>query len=66
MSKYVSPRVNIEELVFIEEQEADIKCGKCQSKMFFQIYYKDKETYDFLVCKNCSIYLQRLIIENEE
>ncbi len=64
MPRYIKPKVDISELIFIEEEKSDVKCGKCNSEMYFQIYYKDKKTYDFLACKNCNIYLQR-VIDNE-
>ncbi|MHA1115701.1 MAG: hypothetical protein K9W45_04735 [Candidatus Heimdallarchaeum aukensis] len=66
MQKYVSPRVDVNELILIEEQETEVKCGKCNKPMHFQIYYKEKETFDFLVCKECNIFLQRIIVEDEK
>lgn len=64
MARYITPVVDPLELIFVEEQESDVKCGVCQEKMFFQVYYKDKTTYDFLVCKKCNTYIQR-VIEDE-
>ncbi|MHA1223027.1 MAG: hypothetical protein ACTSSG_07920 [Candidatus Heimdallarchaeaceae archaeon] len=63
MSRYVTPRIEVNDLLFVSEEESEIKCGKCQKPMFYTIYYKDKESYDFLVCKNCEIYLQRVFEE---
>ena len=65
MSRYITPKVDINELLLVSEEEADIKCGKCGKPMTFTIYYKDKESYDFLVCKDCKIYMQRIIVEDE-
>ena len=64
MSKYITPKVNLDELLFVSEEESDIKCGKCNKSMFFTIFYKDKESLDFLVCKDCKIYMQRIIVED--
>ncbi|MHA1668590.1 MAG: hypothetical protein ACTSUR_08030 [Candidatus Heimdallarchaeaceae archaeon] len=63
MPRYVTPRIEVNDLLFVSEEESEIKCGKCQKPMFYTIYYKDKESYDFLVCKNCEIYLQRVFEE---
>ncbi|MFW9852480.1 MAG: hypothetical protein ACFFDS_06035 [Candidatus Thorarchaeota archaeon] len=63
MSRYITPKVNVEELLFVSEELSEIKCGKCNKPMYFTIYYKDKESLDFLVCKDCKIYMQRIIDE---
>lgn len=63
MSRYVKPTVDVTKLVFIEEQPSEIKCGKCGKPMKFTIYYLDKESYDFLVCSDCEVYMQRVIYE---
>jgi len=63
MSRYITPKVNINELLLVSEEESEIKCGKCNKPMMFSIYYKDKESYDFLVCHDCKIYMQRIIEE---
>jgi len=64
MSRYITPKIDVNELLFVSEELSDIKCGKCNKPMNYTIYYKDKETYDFLVCKDCEIYLQRIIVED--
>jgi len=61
MSRYITPKIDVNELLLISEEPSDIKCGKCNKPMFFTIYYKDKESFDFLVCKDCKIYMQRII-----
>ncbi len=66
MSRYITPKVDMNELLFVSEEESDIKCGKCNESMFFTIYYKEKESFDFLVCKDCEIYMQRIIIEDDD
>ena len=63
MSRYITPKVNVDELLFVSEELSEIKCGKCNKPMYFTIYYKDKESFDFLVCKDCKIYMQRVIDE---
>jgi hypothetical protein len=63
MSRYITPKVNVDELLFVSEELSEIKCGKCNLPMFFTIFYKDKESFDFLVCKDCKIYMQRIIDE---
>ncbi|MCE7738848.1 MAG: hypothetical protein KAU62_06320 [Candidatus Heimdallarchaeota archaeon] len=65
MSRYITPKVDTKELIFVSEEESEIKCGKCHKPMFFTIYYKEKETYDFLVCKDCEIYMQRIILNDD-
>jgi len=65
MSRYITPKVDVKELIFVSEEASEIKCGKCNKTMFFTIYYKEKETYDFLVCKDCEIYMQRIIIDDD-
>ncbi len=65
MSRYITPKVDVKELLLVSEEESDIKCGKCNKPMMFTIYYKDKESYDFLVCKDCEIYMQRVIVEDD-
>jgi hypothetical protein len=64
MSRYITPKVDVNELLFVSEEESDIKCGKCSKNMFYTIYYKNKDSYDFLVCKDCEIYMQRIIEED--
>ena len=64
MSRYITPKVDVKELLFVSEELSDIKCGKCKKPMFYTIYYKDKDSYDFLVCKDCEIYMQRVIEED--
>lgn len=61
MPRYVTPKIDVNELLFVSEEPSDIKCGKCNKPMKFIIYYKDKESYDFLVCTDCDMYLQRII-----
>ncbi len=51
------------ELLFVSEEVSDIKCGKCKKPMFYTIYYKDKDSVDFLVCKDCNIHMQRVLEE---
>ena len=63
MSRYITPKVDVKELLLVSEEESDIKCGKCEKPMQFTIFYKEKESYDFLVCKDCEIYMQRIIDE---
>ena len=63
MSRYITPKVDVNELLLVSEEVSDIKCGKCNKSMMFTIFYKDKESYDFLVCKDCEIYMQRIIDE---
>ncbi|MCE7748746.1 MAG: hypothetical protein GPJ51_10130 [Candidatus Heimdallarchaeota archaeon] len=65
MSRYITPKVDVKELIFVSEEESEVKCGKCNKPMFFTIYYKEKETYDFMVCKDCEIYMQRIIIDDD-
>lgn len=65
MSRYITPKVDVKELLLVSEEESDIKCGKCNKPMTFTIYYKDKESFDFLVCKDCEIYMQRIIVEDD-
>ena len=64
MSRYITPKFNVEELLLVSQEESDIKCGKCEKPMQFTIYYKDKESFDFLVCNDCKIYMQRIIDED--
>ena len=66
MSRYITPRDDVNELLFVSEEESDIKCGKCNKLMFYTIYYKEKESFDFLVCKDCEIYMQRVILEDDD
>ena len=66
MSRYITPRDDVNELLFVSEEESDIKCGKCSKLMFYTIYYKEKESFDFLVCKDCEIYMQRVILEDDD
>ncbi|MBY9000520.1 MAG: hypothetical protein KGD64_06365 [Candidatus Heimdallarchaeota archaeon] len=63
MSRYITPKIEVKDLLFVSDEESEIKCGKCEKPMSFTVYYKDKETYDFLVCKGCEVYLQRIITE---
>ncbi|MCG3215299.1 MAG: hypothetical protein KAS63_01145 [Candidatus Heimdallarchaeota archaeon] len=65
MSRYVTPKIDVKELLFVSEEKSDIKCGKCNELMNYTVFYKDKESYDFLVCKDCEIYLQRVIDEDD-
>ena len=64
MSRYITPKVDVKELLLISEEQSDIKCGKCNKPMLYTIFYKDKESFDFLVCKDCAIYMQRIIDED--
>ncbi|MCE7742788.1 MAG: hypothetical protein GOP50_10065 [Candidatus Heimdallarchaeota archaeon] len=64
MSRYITPKVDVKDLLLVSEEESDIKCGKCEKPMMFSIFYKDKESHDFLVCKDCEIYMQRIIEED--
>jgi peptide subunit release factor 1 (eRF1) len=64
MSRYITPKVKVEDLLLISEEESEIRCGKCNVHMFYTVYYKDKESFDFLVCKDCKIYMQRIIEED--
>lgn len=64
MSRYITPKVDVNDLLFVSEEPSDVKCGKCNKLMNYTIYYKDKESYDFLVCKDCEIYMQRIIEED--
>ena len=63
MARYITPRDDPKAMVFVEEQPSDVKCGVCHETMVFQVYYKDKQTYDFLVCKKCNTFLQRVVEE---
>ncbi len=65
MSKYLKPRVKMEDLILVESQESEIKCGKCGRKMTFRVYYKKKEQYDFIACENCQIFLQRIMLDEK-
>ena len=60
MSRYITPKVDMKELLLVSEEESGIKCGKCEKPMMFAIYYKEKESYDFLVCHDCEIHMQRI------
>ncbi len=51
------------ELLLVSEEESEIKCGKCGKSMKYTVFYKDKDSHDFLVCSDCEIYLQRVIDE---
>jgi len=64
MSRYITPKVKVEDLLFVSEEESEIRCGKCNIQMYYTVYYKDKESLDFLVCKDCKIYMQRVIKED--
>ncbi len=64
VSRYITPKLDPKELLLVSEEESEIKCGKCGKPMKFTIFYKDKESHDFLVCSDCEIYLQRVIDED--
>ena len=66
MSRYITPRDDVNELLFVSEEESVIKCGICNKFMLYTIYYKEKESIDFLVCKDCEIYMQRVILEDDD
>ena len=64
MSRYITPKVKVEDLLFVSEEESDVRCGNCKRHMHYTVYYKDKESLDFLVCKDCKIYMQRVMEED--
>ena len=64
MARYITPKIDLDELLFVSEEDSDIKCGKCNKEMKYTVFYKDKESYDFLVCDDCKVYLQRVIDED--
>jgi len=64
MARYTKAIDDPTTMLFVEEHPSDVKCGNCNEIMYYQIYYKDKKTFDFLVCKKCNTFLQRIIDED--
>ncbi|RLI68309.1 hypothetical protein DRO91_03650 [Candidatus Heimdallarchaeota archaeon] len=55
-----------EDLVLIETQNLQEKCGRCNEPLVLEIYYSKKKYQQKIVCKKCGLFFWKTAQRREE